>query len=150
VYGIDNFKVLYPTGKNDDVVVSSSPRIIIYGISKLEKNEIFKILYERLLVSFNIKIKKSDVTIITSNTMDELRKMSPAESLKTGKYDYIIVAPHPHSVKGKNIKHNWERFLSIRNIRTKVLDNHKKPLSKELLNSYALEIGHDLFSLNVA
>lgn len=134
---------------SENIETNPSPTILIYGISKLQKNDILKILNERFKVSFNIELTKSNVTIMTSNTMDELKNYPIVDSLKTEKYDYLIVAPHPHSIKGKNIKHSWERFLSIRKIETKVLENHVKPLSRDLLNKYILKIGTECMEKNV-
>ena len=120
-------------------------KILIYGITKLTQQEIFDTIQNKLQVGYNIHVKKSDIEIITEHDTDKLKNISPVDKLKSDKYDYLIVGPHPHSVKGKNLKHNWATFLKNRNIKTEAFEGYRKPVSKEDIVNIADKIGRDNF-----
>ena len=137
--------------------VNSNPKILIYGVSAINNIEITSLLKKKLSLYFNIELEDSDITLLTSDKKSDLKNISPVEALKSQRYDYLIIGPHPHSVKGKNIKHSWSRFLEVRGIQTLVFERYHKPLSKDWLRVLSNEIGIDVLnqsrhsqSLNVA
>jgi SepF-like predicted cell division protein (DUF552 family) len=125
-----------------------APKILVYGVTKLNDEVVFDIVRNRLKVSYNITLKRSDITFMTSDDKDKLKSKSPVENLKTGKYDYFIAGPHPHSIKGKNLKHSWPVFMQNRKLSTKTFTDHKKPLSMEYFLNIADTIGKEFFGMN--
>jgi arsenate reductase-like glutaredoxin family protein len=127
-------------------ITSKAPKILVFGVTKLSKLEMLDIIQNRLLNSYNIHIKKSDVIFMTADNKDKLRKESPVEKLKAGNYDYLIVGPQPHSVKGKNAKYNWTTFLKNKEIETEAFEEYTKPLSKTDLLKVCDRIGRKNFA----
>ena len=126
-------------------VSTNSPKILIYGVIKQRKAELFDTLQNRLNTGYNIHIKKSDVVFLTDHDSDKLKHFSPVERLKSEKYDYLVVGPHPHSVKGKNSKHSWSTFLKNRGVKTEAFEEYNKPLSKDDILNIANKIGENNF-----
>ncbi len=122
------------------------PRILVYGYSFLNSSGVVSVISKVLSDVYGIEILPSDIKVLVSNNSKKLKNNSPASSLKKGKYDYMIAGPHPHSVKGKNIKHQWDTFLSFRKIPTKVFELYNKALTKSYINELAHKIGNDWHS----
>jgi hypothetical protein len=78
-----------------------------------------------------------------ADSKNKLNKVSPAEILKSDIYDYLIVGPHPHNVKGKNGKHNWQTFASVKKLSVKVFQDYDKPISKDQFLIYTKTIGEE-------
>jgi len=129
-----------------DLSKRRNPKILIYGVSSINKMEIIQMIKNKLSVSYNIELKDSDFSVLISNKKSELKNTSPAEQLKSGMFDYLIVGPHPHSVKGKNIKHSWQLFLETKKIQTKAFEIYHKPLSKARVLVVANKIGEEWFN----
>jgi hypothetical protein len=138
-------KVVHVEEQKKKQDVAPGPKILIYGITKMRRVEMLDIIQNRLLNSYNIHVKKGDVVFMTADNKDTLKNESPVNNLKSGNYDYMIVGPQPHSIKGKNLKHTWTQFLSYRKIDTTVFEGYKKPISKEDLLRICDKIGKDLF-----
>lgn len=132
--GVENISTEY-----DDI------RIIVFGISKLSHNKIIESLINKFKVSYNKNINPEKIKIITSNIMNELKKNNILNSLKFGKYDYMIVGPHPHSISGKNAKITWHKFLQKKFIDTLPYENYKNPISKSTICKAVNKFGEDLF-----
>jgi hypothetical protein len=56
-----------------------------------------------------------------------------------------MAGPHPHSIKGKNIKHSWKTFLELKGVATGVFESYHKKISKELLQEFAAMVGDTLY-----
>lgn len=122
------------------------PRILVYGYSFLNSSGVVSVISNVLSDVYGIEILPSDIKVLVSNNSKKLKNNSPASSLQKGKYDYMIAGPHPHSVKGKNIKHQWNTFLSFRKIPTTVFELYNKALTKSYINELAHKIGKDWHS----
>jgi hypothetical protein len=119
----------------------TTPKILIYGHSALAEDDIISIIKNKLLVSYNIELSDKDIKVMVSHQKTELKKVTPVDSLKSCNYDFFMAGPHPHSVKGKNIKHSWKTFVELKKIPTEVFESYHKEISKELLVEFASMIG---------
>ncbi len=120
-------------------------RIIVFGITKLSRDEIIESVVNKFKVSYNKNINPKKIKIITSGIMNELKKKNILNSLKFGKYDYMIVGPHPHSISGKNAKITWCKFLQKKFIDTLPYEDYRNPISKSTICKAVDEFGDDLF-----
>jgi len=137
-----------PLQESNDLALSAvkGPQILIYGTGAIDQTEMIKIIKNKLSISYNIQSKNSDYKVIISDKKNGLKNITPVDSLKSMKYDFIIVGPHPHSIKGKNLKHSWSTFLKLKKINTVALESYKNRLSKEQILVFANEIGEKWFN----
>lgn len=119
-----------------EVISCQTPNIIVFGHSILDDQIIFSTIKEQFLSS-GVMLKKKDITILTADKKSNLKNSPIADMIRSRKYDYLMVGPHPHSLKGKHLKHSWEKFMEINAINTKVYDTLHMNLSKDKIESYA-------------
>ncbi len=132
-------------GQETNITEIENPKILIYGHSALDKADIIRIVKDKLLVSYNISLHNKDIKVLVSDQKNELKNLAPVDKLKSGNYDFFMAGPHPHSIKGKNIKHSWKTFAELKRIPTEVFESYHKKISKELLLEFASMIGDTWF-----
>ena len=111
-------------------------RILVFGDSKLNYSEIREIFSKAFNAKFGEELNKKAVEA-RFLTYEEVKNSNVVKKIESGKYDYILVGPHDHSVKRKNIKMDFKTFCKQRNINSHVTESKSNTLNQEGIEQYA-------------
>ena len=111
-------------------------RILVFGNSTLDKNTIYNLFNERFKQthgkSLNKKCINADYLLY-----DDVSKSNINIKIINDKYDYIIIGQHAHSIKGKNSRHSYSRYIKDNDLKAEVFEQHNIPLNRRAIEAYA-------------
>src|SRR5690606_33481419 len=86
-------------------------KILIFGETKMKMPDIYDIFNSKFIRAFEDELSKKciDARLLS---YDKIKNSNLVNKIKRDKYDYIIVGPHPHSIRGKDINQTFTSFVS--------------------------------------
>lgn len=117
-------------------------RVLIIGSSSLDSRQIYQVFNSHYREAFNFPLENH---VIDSQYLDydEVKGVDIAQKLKSNKYDYVIIGPMPHSIKGKEESKNWKTFFRDNNLKGIPFTSMAKTLSKSEFDHLAKTIVAD-------
>jgi len=122
--------------------------ILLFGDCKLNRKEIFRLFNSACLEKFGVSLPKKSLHTCALD-YNETKNFGVSKSFKSNRYDLIIIGPHPHSIKNKNVKEDFRKLKEQYNLKAKVSEKCDKPLSKEFLSAKAEQFFDDLLKKNL-
>lgn len=133
---IRNEKLGIQTNEEDSI---QNLRILIFGESKIRSNEIYEIFNKEFIKQFEEKLNRKCIEV--HNTEYKKTKNSNIiDKILLNNYDYIIIGPHDHSIKGKNAKKSFKTLKKERNLKAFIYEQLKDPLNSEVIKELAERI----------
>lgn len=116
-----------------------SIKVLVFGDSKLNQKQIFEIFNQEFQNKFFEPLEKTAVDAIYLS-YKEPKNSNIIDRILKDKYDYIIVGPHDHSIKGKDAKKSFRQFIKDNNLKAIVNEENNKTLGKDHIQNLAEQI----------
>ena len=123
-------------------------KILVFGDCKLNRKEIFQLFNSACLEKFGVSLPKKSLHICALD-YNQTKNFGVSKNFKSNRYDLIIIGPHPHSIKNKNLKEDFNKLKEQYNLKAKVNEKCDKPLSKEFLSAKAEQFFDNLLKKNL-
>lgn len=121
--------------------------ILIFGDCKLNRKEIFSIFNSACHEKFGVSLPKKYIHICALD-YTKTKNSGISKSFINNRYDLIIIGPHPHSIKDKNVKVDFREMKELYSLKANVSEKCHKPLSKDFLSAKAEQFFDNLLSKN--
>ncbi|MCC7532643.1 MAG: hypothetical protein IT246_01745 [Bacteroidia bacterium] len=133
---IRNEKLGIQTNEEDSI---QNLRILIFGESKIRSNEIYEIFNKEFIKQFEEELNRKCIEV--HNTEYKKTKNSNIiNKILLNNYDYIIIGPHDHSIKGKNAKKSFKTLKKERNLKAFIYEQLEDPLNPKVIKELAERI----------
>ncbi|EAR16639.1 hypothetical protein [Robiginitalea biformata] len=109
-------------------------QILCTGATSLASNDITKVIGEEFDRIFSKWLSKKHIEIVPEYN---IKNSNVLQKIKSGKYNYVILGPIPHSNKGGNAKQSVDNLT--KDLDTKIFTNYDCQLSKNFIKSCAKE-----------
>lgn len=130
--------------QNEDLL--KKIKILIIGESKVNKSEIIKIFKETFEKNIELSLPNSSIVVPTTN-YDKMKNINILNYFKK-EFDYIVLGPRPHSMKGVNLKKGPIALKREYGLKAEIRLDNVNPLSKNKLEEWALEFSNDWITKN--
>ncbi|MEM0519579.1 hypothetical protein [Aequorivita flava] len=121
-------------------------KILIMGDSAVNKSEIIKIFKETFEKNIELTLPNSAINIPTTN-YEKMKNINILNYFKKD-FDYIILGPRPHSMKGVDLKKGPQALKREYGLKAELRLDNINPLSKNKLGDWALEFSDDWITKN--
>jgi hypothetical protein len=115
---------------NDNLL--QNVHIFIAGSSKITAQVIIDIFNDSFSKVFDMDLPKNAITI-GALEYEKLKNLKLVDKIKSDKYDFILLGPRPHSIKGKAINMSGNELKKAYSLKAMIYDDAKNDFSQELI-----------------
>lgn len=117
-------------------------KILVVGKSNMTENDIVKVIKNGFSENFQKPLPKKHITVDKIEYV-KLKHSAFIDKIKSTKYNYVVVGPHPHSTVGGNIKKSISTMVKDEGLDIMVKQSHKNSISKSALRNWVKEFVED-------